>query len=68
MKRFIAFHGSSNSGIQTKEKAHEWAANLLGQGKVGAVHVAEVVEVVERAIPVINTKPFFAHLESSEAA
>lgn len=68
MKRFIAFHGSANSGIQTKEKAHEWAANLLGMGKVGAVHVAEVIEVVERATPIISTKPFFVQLEGEAHA
>lgn len=58
MKRFIAFHNTSNSGIQTKEYATNWAQELLGQGKVSKVHIAEVIEVVERSAPPIEVKPF----------
>lgn len=63
MKKYIAFHNSSNSGVQTKEKVHEWAANLLGQGKIGTVHVAEVIETVERATPIIEVKAFSTQLD-----
>lgn len=67
MKRYIAFHAGYNSGIATKEKAYEWAANFLGQGKVSSVHIAEVIEVVERATPAINTKSFLCELEEPPA-
>jgi hypothetical protein len=68
MKRFIAFYGSSNSGIQTKDKALKWAAELLGQGKIGKVHLCEVTDIVERAQPIITMKPFFVELEGAVAA
>ena len=68
MKRFIAFHGSSNSGIKSKEAATQWATELLGQGKVASVHIAEIIEVVERSAPPILVKPFFVALEGEEKA
>lgn len=60
MKRYVAFHNSMCSGIQSKEKVLQWATELLGQVKVGKVHVAEVIEVVERSTPPISVKPFEA--------
>lgn len=59
MKKYIAFLNGSNSGIQTREKAQQWAADILGQGKVSCVHVAEVIEVIERAVPIVTMKQFF---------
>lgn len=63
MKRYIAFHNSMNSGIKSKEAALQWAQELLGQGKVGKVHIAEVIEVVERSAPPISVKQFFVELD-----
>lgn len=68
MKRFIAFHGSANSGIKSKEGATQWATELLGQGKVGHVHIAEIIEIVERSAPPITVKPFFVQLEGTAQA
>ena len=65
MKRYIAFHNSSNSGIRSKEAALQWATELLGQGKVGLVHLAEVIETVERSAPPIEVKPFFVQLDGT---
>lgn len=67
MKKFIAFINGSNSGIQTKERAHEWAANQLGQGRIDKIHIAEVIETVERAQPTIEVKSFFCELNEPVA-
>jgi hypothetical protein len=63
MKKYLAFHGSINSGIQTKDKAHDWAAQQLAvNSKIDKVYVAEVVETCERTTPTIETKQFFCEL------
>lgn len=69
MKKFIAFNGSVNSGIQTKEKAVEWATAQMSQKHgLDKVHIAEVVEVVERTVPAVKVTSFFVALEGDEAS
>jgi predicted ArsR family transcriptional regulator len=68
MKKFIAFNGSANSGIQTHDKAIEWAQKEMAQKTaLAAVNICEVMEVVERVAPVITTKRFMAN-DFAEAA
>lgn len=66
MKRYIAFNGSSNSGIQTHEKAIEWAKKEI-QNKTGLfeVPICAVIETVERVEPVVQVKPYKAAAEQS---
>lgn len=55
MKRFIAFIGGANSGIQTREKAIAWAsAQMTQKTNIESVHIAEVIEVVERVVPAVE--------------
>lgn len=69
MKKFIAFNGAANSGIQTKEKAVEWASTQMGQKHgLDKVHIAEVVEVVERTVPAFKVTSFFVALEGDAAS
>lgn len=68
MKRYIAFHGNSNSAIVTYDKALEWAKDLLGKTNSSKVHIAEVTEVVERSHPPIEVKPFKLPEAIAEAA
>lgn len=63
MNKFIAFNGSSNSGIQTKEKAVEWASTTMTHHKVDKIHIAEVIEVVERTVPPVKVTPFHEAFE-----
>ncbi len=64
MKKYIAFHGQQNSGIQTKEKAHEWASIVMTKNNsIGTVHVCEVIETVERTTPPIVVRSFFTQLD-----
>ncbi len=66
MKKYVAFTTNSNSGITTLEKASDWAANQLGTKlALSHVHVAEVIQIVERASPLISTKSFFTELNKS---
>lgn len=69
MKRYIAFNGSANSGIQTHEKALEWAKKEFGQ-KPGltCLHISEVIEVVERVEPVTKTRHYIVAAEDTELA
>lgn len=71
MKRYIAFNGSANSGIQTHEKAVEWAKKEM-QNKTGLfeVPICEVIELVERVAPVVTIKTYkaAADFEESKAA
>lgn len=69
MKKFIAFYSGSTSGIQTKEKAIAWASAQMSQ-KMGLdqVHIAEVIEVVERTVPCVEVKSFFVALEGDKAS
>lgn len=69
MKKFITFYGSSNSGIQTKEKAIAWASTQMSQKQgLDEVHVAEVIEVVTRTVPTVEVKSFFVALEDNPAS
>jgi hypothetical protein len=67
MKKFITFVNGSNSGIQTYDKAVEWAQKQMVNGRMDEVHVAEVIEVIERTVPSIRTVPFRAS-EPNEVA
>lgn len=68
MKRFIAFYNSSNSGIQTKDKAIEWATNQMSKTpNISEVHLCEVVNVVERTVPTVVVKDFFVKLDEPVA-
>lgn len=65
MKKYLAFHGATNSGIQSKDKAHQWAAHQLSVNtKIDKVHIAEVIETCERTTPTIETKQFFCELDN----
>lgn len=67
MKRYVAFHGNANSGIQTKENAVEWASSLLTDTKASKVHLCEVIEVIEReTIPIVST-PYMPPQEQPQA-
>lgn len=63
MKRYVAFHGSANSGIRTRDGAIQWASELLGQGKINQVLITEIVEVVERTSPPVEVKPYIPTAE-----
>jgi len=66
MKKFIAFHGSANSGIRTKDEAIKWAADLMTKQPAAAeVHTAEIIEVVERKTPPITVRSFFCATDES---
>lgn len=68
MKKFIAFNGAANSGIQTKEKAVEWASTQMGQKHgLEKVFISEVIEVVERTVPSFKVTSFFAAFEGDVA-
>lgn len=67
MKRYIAFCGSSNSGIKTREGAVQWASDLLGQGKNHQVFVTEIIETVERTSPPVVVKPYIAAEDTDES-
>lgn len=67
MKRYIAFDGNGNSGIQTKEKATQWAIDRMAKNTaVSTIHIAEIFEVVERAIPPVTVKSFIAVAEDTQ--
>lgn len=68
MKKFIAFINGSNSGIQTHEKAVEWAQNQMTAGKWDKIHIAEVIEVVERTVPAVKVNSFFVALEGDDVS
>ena len=68
MKNFIAFHGTSNSGLQTRDKALEWASNMLSTSKVGKIYLSQVTDVVERRDVPIDVKPFMAAEEEPTAS
>jgi hypothetical protein len=61
MKKYVAFANQQFSGIVTKEEAQKWAANYLSKHpNLAHVHVAEVLEVVERQESPIATRPYIA--------
>lgn len=60
MKKFIAFHGTSNSGVQTREKALHWASDMLNTTKAGKIYLTEITDTIERANVPIEVKPFVA--------
>lgn len=69
MKKFIAFvTGSGTSKISTLQEARTWASNALNNHarNSGEVYIAEVIEVVEREVPPIKTRPFLP--ESSQTS
>lgn len=68
MKRYIAFQNSSNSGIQTREKALEWAANTITQKGCSTAYLCEVMEVIERSTPPITTRAYVPQSVLAEAA
>lgn len=57
-KSYIAFHSGSQSGIQTHEKAMKWAQDQMTGGRVDKVHIAQIIEVVERSTPPITVSRF----------
>lgn len=66
MKKFIAFTSAGNSSIISKEKAIEWAKTQMVQKQsLERVHIAEVIEVVERTEPIVAVKQFFVALDES---
>jgi hypothetical protein len=66
MKKFIAFVSGSNSGIQTYDKAVDWAQNQMTNGRIDKIHIAEVIEVVERTVPAVKTSTFRASEPSED--
>jgi len=69
MKKFIAFNGGSHSGIQTYEKALEWAKKELGNKHgLAQIYLTEIVRVVERVEPPIRVISFEPETTDMEKA
>ena len=69
MKKFIAFTTNSNSGIKSKDDVIAWANTQLAQKQnLIEVHVAEVIEVVERTVPTTQIRRFFLNLDGEPVA
>lgn len=61
MKRYIVFNGSSNSGVQTREKAIEWAKKEMNaKNGLFSLHLCEVTDTIERIAPAVTVRPFAA--------
>jgi hypothetical protein len=65
MRKYIAFHNSESSGIVTREKAIDWATDLMTRKNLLKVHLCEVTEVIERNAPPVVLRSYLPPTEES---